>query len=321
SPSRTPASSANREAIPRTFCLKVLLRDSQMKQVFWTDFAWFGTMTVMTAWMLLHQGLGTFSDMAAISCAGIGVSSLVSFVLARKLVPLTLRNLPSLPSYYRFGLVQIGIAGVTNAVRQLDTLLLQFFFHDLAFLGMYYSAKTFFRVFETGLDALFSIIYPTAVRLLPQGKDEEFKAVLSKGISYLFLSYVAAVIVLELGGTQILVSLLGGKYVNVAGQFNVMVLAALFLPFTSLYSVLLAENRNLRMLVFVSIATVCATAVFAVSGMLRQQWLFPMGIVTYNAIIAVALYGAVRHRLGLRVTMFLRAVPDVLNYLRHRRPA
>lgn len=307
--------------IPRTFCLKVLLRDSQMKQVFWTNFAWFGTMTVMTAWMILNHSLTDFSGMATISCAGIGVSSLVSVILAYKLVPLTLRNLPSLSAYYRFGVVQIGIAGVTNAVRQLDILLLQFSFHDLSFLGMYYSAKTFFRVFETGLDALFSIIYPTAIRLLPERKDEEFTAVLTKGVSYLFLAYVAAVVVLELGGTTLLVSILGGKYVNVTGQFNTMVLAALFLPFASLYSVLLAENRNVLMLLYVCIGTVCGAAVFILSGILRQQWMFPLGIVVYNAVVAMLLYGAVKSRLGLRISMFFRAIPDVLNYLRHLRSA
>jgi hypothetical protein len=61
--------------------------------------------------------------------------------------------------------------------------------------------------------------------------------------------------------------------------------------------------------------------VFILSGMLRQQWMFPLGIVVYNAVVAMLLYGAVKSRLGLRISMFFRAIPDVLNYLRHRRSA
>jgi O-antigen/teichoic acid export membrane protein len=307
--------------LPRTFCLKVLFRDSQMKQVFWTNFAWFGTMTALTFWMIRSGSLQSFTDLTIIASTGIGISSTVALLLSYKLIPLSMRELPSLRSFFRFGFIQVAVSALTNAVRQLDILVVQFFFHDLSFLGMYYSAKTFFRVFETGLDALFSVIYPAAVRLLPAGKTQEFTTMVTKGISYVLLSYVALIAVLELGGTSILVSLLGGKYTHVGAQLNVMILAAVFLPFSALYAVLLAEHRNVLMLRHVLVATLAGLAVFVVCGTLQLQSLFPLGVVLYNAVLAALLYFSVRKGLNLRAGMFLRAIPDVYNFLRNRQAA
>ena len=143
----------------------------------------------------------------------------------------------------------------------------------------------------------------------------------TKGISYVLLSYVALIAVLELGGTSILVSLLGGKYAHVGAQLNVMILAAVFLPFSALYAVLLAEHRNVLMLRHVSIATLVALAAFVVCGTLQLQSLFPLGVVLYNAVLAALLYFSVRKGLDLRAGMFLRAIPDVYNFLRKKQVA
>jgi O-antigen/teichoic acid export membrane protein len=304
--------------IPRTFCLKVLLRDSQMKQVFWVNFAWFGTMSALTLFMIRSHTLTSFFDAVFIASTGIGVSSCVAVVLTRKLIPLTLHNLPSFRSFVQFGAIQVSIAAVTNAVKQLDILALQFFFHDLVFLGMYYSAKTLYRVFETGFDALFSIVYPAAIRLLSQSKTQEFIVTLTKGASYLLLGYGAGILVLEVGGSTLLVSLLGQKYAAVAGVLNILAPAALFLPFHTLYSILLAENRNTLMLKLVTVSALCGAAFFTAAGLLGMQWIFPAGTLVYNVVLAGLLYGSVRATHSLSLSQFLRAVPDTQRFISER---
>ncbi len=311
--------------IPRAYCIKILLRDTQMKQVFWVNFCWFSSMTLTTFWLLAHtrvhvDGLGvlSFDDMLTITLSGMACSSVVAILLSRKLLSFSFKDAPSIRSFLRFGSIQLSIGAITNAIRQLDVVVLQILFHDLFIVGIYSAAKTLYRVFETGMDALFSLLYPSAIRLLPEGRREEFKTLLSKAVSYLFLSYVIIVLAMELGLTNVIIHVLGGRYVNSVVQFNLLALAALFVPFYPLSAALLAMNKNALLLRYVIIASICGLAVFGLSAALNRSTLFPLGVVCYNGILGSLLIRSLQRELGISARSYLRAAPDVFRFLRSR---
>ncbi len=304
--------------IPRAYCLKILLRDTQMKQVFWVNFFWFASMIGLTLWMLAHNTLRSFDDMVFINCTGMATSSVAAIVISRKLLRFSWNQLRSSSEFLRFGSVQVFIGAITNAIRQLDIFILQFFFHDLGVVGIYTAAKTLYRVFETGMDALFSLLYPSAIRLLPDGKKQEFSVILSKAVSYLFLSYVFIIGFMELGGTSLIVRVLGGKYLLVTGQFNLMALAALFVPFYPLSAALLAMNRNALLLRYVIVASLCGLLVFCLSGLSGQSSIFALGVIIYNAVLSILLILYVQRELAVRPLDYLRALPDALRFLKSR---
>ncbi len=304
--------------IPRAFCIKILLRDTQMKQVFWVNFFWFASMTGITFWLLHTNAILDFDFMATISLSGMAVSSVVSLILSRKLLRFSLAEAPSLREFMHFGTIQIFIGAITNAIRQLDVIVLQILFRSGDLVGIYSAAKTLYRVFETGMDALFSLVYPSAIRLLPQGKNEEFRVLLTKAVSYLFMSYLLIVLVMESGGTHIIIHFLGGKYVNSVGQFNLLALAALFVPFYPLSAALLALNKNALLLRYVIVSSLAGLAVFALCKVFDMPSLFPLGVVCYNAILAILLIAQLSARLNISPIEYLRAAPDALRYVRRR---
>ncbi len=304
--------------IPRAYCIKILLRDTQMKQVFWVNFFWFASMSIMTFWMLAQHTLRSFDDLIIVTFAGMALSSLVAIILSRKLLRFSLKNAPSVRGFLQFGSIQLSIGAITNAIRQLDVLVLQVLFHDLFIVGIYTAAKTLYRVFETGMDALFSLLYPSAIRLLPQGRRDEFNVLMSKAVSYLFLTYLAIVLVLEAGMSGVIIQILGGKYVNAVGQFNTLAIAALFVPFYPLSAALLALNKNAVLLRYVIVASLCGLAVFGLSSFLNMSSIFPLGVVAYSSSLAVMLIVSVYRELGISPLAYLRAGPDALQFVKQR---
>lgn len=304
--------------LPRAFCLKLLLRDAQMKQVFWVNFAWFATMTAMTAWMLTHHSLRSFESMAWIACTGMGVSSVVALVLCRGLLSFSWQGNISLRRLFGFSIYQTLTGAINNSVRQLDAFVFQSFF-GLAAVGVYQVAKTLYRIFETVNDAVFSLVYPATVRLLSENKSKELLGLLSKALSFFFLCSALIIILLEAGMTHLFVSFLGARFIAAEGQFNLLCLAALFLPFIGvLMSLLMAKSDTRQLLVFSLIATSVAAVVFYYTGFYNLPAYFPLGIVAYSAVFAMLEFWYANRSIGLSFASLARAIPDTLNFIRAR---
>jgi len=309
--------------IPRTFCLKLLLRDLQMKQIFWVNFAWFGTMSALTIWLIINGSLGNvmlnsvekFRLLVLIAFTGMGVSTLVALWLSRGLLRFSLNGSVSLRSILGFGVPQAMVGSINNSIRQLDVLLLQYFFGVNA-VGIYQAAKNLYRVFEIGIDAIYSLVYPAAVRLLSEGNRIQFIALLSKAVSFVFVPYVLLVLCLELKGTEILVGFLGPKYQAAAQQFNILILGALFLPFIPLSSVPMALHRSSTLLLQVVIAAITGVGMLLMFGIKQNSQLFPLGIVMYSFTLSVLLIIYVYRELGITPIHFFRAIPDSLNFVK-----
>lgn len=301
--------------LPRSFCLKLMQRDLRMRDVFFTNLAWFGTMGVMTVWMIQQGSLQRYEDMAAISLWGVGISSVVALVLARRQLIFSLRGSISFTQVLRFGLPQALIVSLNNLIRQLDIFLVQLYF-GLAAAGIYTSAKMIYRVFETAADAGIGLMYPTAVRLFAQDRTESVITIFSKAISFLLVGSIAAVICLEAGMSRIIIGFLGERYAQAVPQFNVMVLGALFLPFFILQSVELAQHYTGKLLRHVVISVVVGLVVFYLLGKWQYLTLYPLGVVAYSASFALLLALSVRNELHFPLSHLFRAIPDALSFVR-----
>lgn len=309
--------------IPRTFCLKLLLRDLQMKQIFWVNFSWFGTMSVLTLWLIVNGSLSNpltnsidkFHLLSLIAFTGMLVSSVTAVVLSRGLLGFGMSGEIGYRNILGFGVPQALVGTINNSIRQLDILLLQYFFGVNA-VGVYQAAKNLYRVFEIGIDAIYSLVYPAAVRLLSQNERAQFIALLSKAVSFVFVPYVLVVLILELKGTEIVVGFLGSKYQAAAQQFNLLIMGALFLPFIPLSSVPMALQQSLTLLVQVIVSAAVGICVLIWVGIINDNSLFPLGIVAYSFSLSVLLILYSYKTLGLTPVHFLRAVPDSINFIK-----
>jgi O-antigen/teichoic acid export membrane protein len=292
-------------------------RELHMRDVFFTNLAWFGSMGVLTFWMMSRGLLRSYEDMVLISLTGVSISSLVATILSRNMMQFSRHGTLSLASVLRFGLPQALVMALNNSIRQLDVFLIQPFFGTAAS-GVYTSAKMLYRAFETITDAGISLMYPTAVRLLTTDRRDNIIIVFSKAISLLLMFTVGSVLVLELGGTSLIVQFLGENYAAASGQMNLILLGTLFLPLFVLQSVELALHKVTRLLA-ISAASVCIGVItFLVVGLNHSIQLVALGVVTYSASYAIMLLISVRADLHFHLSQLFRTIPDVVSLVRNR---
>ncbi len=309
--------------IPRSFCLKLLLRDLQMKQIFWVNFSWFGTMSVLTLWLIVNGSLSNpltssidkFHLLSLIAFTGMLVSSVTAVVLSRGLLGFGMRGEVTFKDIITFGLPQAGVSTTHNIVRQLDGFLLLYFFHDAGAVGVYNAAKTLFRVFEVIMDAVTSLVYPTTVRLVSEQRTMELTALLSKAISFTLLFSLIVIIILECGVTNI-ITLLIPKFVGTALHLNILILAGLFMPISILGTVFMAYRRTSKLLVITVVSSVIALCVFLSMGCSRNIVFFSLGVVSYSVSLALLELYFVQSILPFSLSQLTRAIPDILVYLK-----
>lgn len=315
--------------IPKMFTMKLLLRDVQMKHIFWVNFSWFGTMTAMTLWMILHGTFAPkggdalrysgFESMVQIAFTGMAVSSVAGILAARKMLVFTRRiGQPLMRKFLGFGTPQALLGAIGTSVRQLDVAVIQYFFGSLNVVGLYTAAKTLYRVFEQGSDAVYVILYPAAIRLVHESNTAQLRTVIAKAVSFAVVAAVASVAVLELGGTALLVSVLGSKYQAASGFFNVLVLGAVFLPFVPIGALYLAFNDSRLLLLNMTLSALGGLAALVIASALMVQWALPLGMVVFGALHAIQNFLYARRTIGLSIPSLLRAIPDTLNFVKSK---
>jgi O-antigen/teichoic acid export membrane protein len=301
--------------IPRKLCEKYLQRDVQAREMFIINAAWFGTMSLLTAWMLATRQLASFEAMVVIAVSGMAVSSLMAVILTR--TQLSLRGARSLSwrQFFVFGAYQ-GSAGLLgNAVKQLDVTVLQYFF-GTATVGVYQSAKTLFRFFDEGFNAIAGLVYPATVRLVHEGKQEQLVALLSKMLSFSMVAMLAAVLFVQFGVAEYVISrILAPQYAAAIDYIKLMVCAAPAMPFVVLTAVVIAFGEGRILLRNVIVAVACSLLALWTIGMLGLPQFAPIGIMSYYVVMGVLCLAFVRSRMEFPLRLLWRAVPDTLDFL------
>lgn len=297
---------------PRMFCLKILYRDMRMRDLFVTDVVWFGVRTSMTVWALQTDSLHTLGDIIRIDFVGMAASSLASILITRKDMIFGWVGTVRVWEYIRFGIPLALATALNSTPRQLDVFVIQAYFGAAA-VGVYNPAKNLYRFFEQAFDAVFTLLYPAAVRLYAQHREEDLQKLVTKAMSFTIIPVVAALVVLELGGSSLIVPLLGQKYAAAVGHFNVLILAALFMPFGLMASVITAMGHSTVVVRYSAIGLILSIATLVLVGVMGwEQWI-ALGLVVNTAVVGVLCVAYVRRHIHFPWSMMLRAFSDVRN--------
>lgn len=305
-------------AIPRTLCLKYLIRDVQARAIFAVNAVWIGVMTALTAFALPNGLLDRFEAMFAIAAAGMGASSLAALWITRKQLTFRVERRLSWRELWRAGAYQGAASMMGNVARHLDVTMIQYFF-GAATVGVYQSAKTLFRFFDEGFSAVTSLVYPATVRFVYERRYDELIAMLSKMLSFSLFATLALVALAELGAAEFAIGLLlSPKYAAAAGYFRLLAAAAPALPFIALVPVLIALGEMRRLLAYIALALAAGATALALAGAGGFSALAPLGVVAYSFTLAALTFSFFRARFPFPLRLLWRVAPDAVDFARRR---
>ncbi len=295
--------------IPRMFCLKLIYREMRMRDLFVVDLVWFGVRTAMTFHALANDQLNTLDDIIRIDFAGMGASSIAALLFTRRDLVFGWKGLTTLGQYLRYG-VPLALATALNSTpRQLDVLVIAAFF-GVGVVGVYNPAKNLYRFFFFSFDAVVTLLYPAAVRMYAQQRTEDLQLLVTKAISATLLPTIIAIAVLEFGGSSIIVWLLGDQYAQAAGHFNVLILAALGMPFAMMSSIIAAMGHSVMVVRFSAYGLVAGLLVLFSVSYAGLEWAIGLGLVVNTLVVGFFCTAYVRQSIHFPFRSLLRVVTD-----------
>ncbi|MBI5325571.1 MAG: oligosaccharide flippase family protein [Ignavibacteriae bacterium] len=302
--------------IPRTFCVKLLLRDHKMQKLFWVDVGFFGTMAILTVYYIYTYHLLNFNLMLVIYFAGSIISTLISILLTLGSLEFGFSGGIKLKKLLSFGFPLMLTSAFNALPKQLDIYMVQFFF-STSVVGIYYSAKTLFRFFEETASAAISLVYPAAVRALESKNYKGLNDLMTKATSFVFISFLIIIIPLELGLSKLLIEwFLPVRYHLAVTHFNVLMIASIGLPFVILSTIINASQKPYTVLLYVIISLVLSFITYYFVGLSGNQYLIPVGVIVYLISLGILCFIYVNKQYNFRVSQIFRAVGDSYNYLK-----
>lgn len=303
---------------PRMFCLKIIFRDMRMRDLFIADTIWFGTRTAMTFWAISNGTLNSLEDIVLIDFAGMAASSICTIVLTRRdLVFGWAGNIP-IGTYLRYGVPLAMATALNSAPRQLDVYVIAAYF-GVGVVGVYNPAKNLYRFFEQAFDAATTLLYPAAVRVYSQNRMGDLQILVTKAISFTLIPTIIAVVILELGASQLIIPLLGKQYAAAVDHFNVLSIAALGMPFVLMSSVIAAMGRSTIIVRYSAIGLLISASVLFLVGELGSPLLVGLGLVTNTIVVGILCTMHVRSVVHFPLSALVRSWTDVREAITQRR--
>ena len=303
--------------LPRMFCLKLIYREMRTSDLFWVDLVWFGVRTAMTITMLSNGTLKTLEDIVLIDFIGMGASSVAAIIFSWRFMEFRWKGDITVKEYLRFG-VPLALATALNSTpRQLDVLVIAAFF-GVGVVGVYNPAKNLFRFFEQAFDAAVTLIYPAAVRMYSQHRMDDMQILVTKAISFTLIPTVIAIIVLELGASNVIVWLLGEQYVDAVTHFNILIIGALGMPFGLMASVIAAMGHSTTVVRYSAIGLVFSMATLLAVSYAGWSWAIGLGMVMNTIVVGVLCTNEVRRSVHFPLKALFRSVGDVRSVIAGR---
>ncbi|MEY2720494.1 MAG: hypothetical protein RLZZ273_1860 [Bacteroidota bacterium] len=303
--------------MPRMICLKILLRDMGMKEIFIADAIWFGVRTIMTVVAKNSNTLVTLDDILLIDLVGMGACSLALVLLTWRQLEFSWTGTMTLKNYLRYG-VPLSLAGaLSTAPRMLDVYVIAMFF-GVGVVGLYNPAKNLYRIFEQAFDAVVTLLYPAAVRMFSQNRMSDLQILITKAISFTLIPTIIAVVALELGLGSYLINLLVPQYGAVIGHFNLLTIAALAMPFGLMAGVIQAMGRSTALVLYSAVSVAVSMIVLFVVGYSGRAELVGLGLVSFTVVAGLLYMNHVRKEIHIPARALLRALDDVKHSLAGR---
>ncbi|OGU11799.1 MAG: hypothetical protein A2X61_06005 [Ignavibacteria bacterium GWB2_35_12] len=305
--------------IPRTFCIKLLLRDHEMQKLFWVDFSFFGSMAIMTVYYIFSFHQLNFNLMLVIYFAGSIISTFLSIIITFNKLEFGFKGGIGLKRLLSFGFPLMLTSAFNALPKQLDIYIVQFFFSTQV-VGIYYSAKTLFRFFEETANAAISLVYPAAVRALESKNFKGLNDLMTKATSFIFISFLIIIIPLELGLSRLLIEwFLPVKYHLAVAHFNVLMFAALGLPFVILSTIINAAQKPYTVFLYVVISVILSFVTYYFVGLSGNQYLIPLGVIVYLLSLGILCFIYVNRNYNFKFIQIFRAVGDSYYYLKGKK--
>lgn len=303
--------------IPRTYCIKFIYREHKMHFLFLVNFAWLGTMSALTVYLITIQKNLDFSDMLFISYIGAAASSFIAIILTFRELKFGFKGTISLKKLTNFGTPLVIYNSLHSMPKLLDVYVLQYFFSTSA-IGIYSSAKALFRFFEEAINGAHGLVYPAAVRKAEQNNTKELNDLMTKSVSFIFIAFLFVVILLEFGFSKLIIeSFLSSSYVNAIGQFNLMALSALALPFAILSSLIVATGKPRVVLKIVFVSLIASLLAFLLTGFIGEEAIVPLGYMVYIFVSGLLYFLYVNRNFDFKVVEILRAIGDSKHFIQN----
>jgi len=267
--------------IPRTYCLKLMLRDLKMNKIFLTNFVFFGVMVVRIISFKLTQSTISLEDAIYIYLQGAGASSLTAIMLSIGQLRFSLKGNIRYKNIMSFSLPFTITNAINTIPKYLDIVILKLFF-PLEQIGIYSAAKSLFKFFEEGMNGVNGLVYPAAVRSVTNNDSIGLQSIVSKAVSFTLLGFLFGSLVLTFGFADFLIThLMKAEFISAILHFKLLLIATLFLPFNILYFIITASGRHFDLMKIVTYSFIITVMSFVVIGFIGESTLMPLGYVTY----------------------------------------
>ncbi|MDQ1265109.1 MAG: hypothetical protein QG635_259, partial [Bacteroidota bacterium] len=275
-------------------------------------------MTIITIYYIFIKGSLSYTDMVVLYFIGAFVSSALSLLITGKRLQFGLKGDFRIWKMIKFSSPYMLYSSLHAMPKLLDIYILQSFF-STGIVGVYAAAKTLFRVFDEAGNAVFSLVYPAAVRSAGSGSKYELHALMTKAVSFMLIIFGISALFLELGFSKYLITLLlPYKYTEAVGFFNLLIIAALGIPFVTISLVITADGKPEKVLQFIIVGVISSFAAFYAIGIFQLKSLIPVGIIVYYFVCSVLFFIYLNRRYGFKFKHLFRAVPDTMSFIRAR---
>lgn len=302
--------------IPRTYFGKFLLKNHNMQKIFWMDFFFFFTMSVLIIYFKLNSNKLDLQLSINIYFLGTLLSSIYATLSSIRYCKIDLKGRLPLKKVLKFNVPFTISNALANLPKQLDILIFKLFF-DLHTIGIYQAAKSLYRLFEEGVSGANGLVYPALVKHFETKNYNEIYSIVSKGISFLFIAYVFVSIILLSGFSNFLISnIMKSNYLNSIDYFNILLIGAIFLPLNILNFLLTSTENHIKLLLNVSIAFLLSIITMYFVGFYNLNILIPFGLISYNFTLAVLNYLYVKKHIlpNFKLINLLRGFNDTKEF-------
>ncbi len=305
-------------SLPRAFTLKLLVRDLRFKDFFLVNFIFFFVQTVLFFFQINTNKKFDAVNMIHFNIYGSISSSLFSIYITRKSLIFSKEGNMSWREYIKFATPMTLTSFFHSIPKFLDLFILGITLNPQIaklVIGTYSSAKTLFRIFEQALEASYGLIYPAAIRNISKGNNEGLISLFTKAVSFIFVLFLGSFLIMELGLTHYVFQYLPTKYAPAIGQFNLMLIAVLFLPFGLVSIIITASGKPKITLYIVAISSIASLITFFVTGLMQKTELIPLGIIVYYAIFGGLSFYYFKRNYGFPISRLFRALGDTKNFI------
>ena len=305
--------------IPRSYCQKIIYRMQNMKYLFFVNLLFFGTITTLILVKISQTKNLYYADLSYYYLIGSALSSVLAIILTRKELRFKINGNTKLTSFFDFGWQMTTTSLLFTLPRLLDIVFIKLFLNiDLRVIGLYSAAKNLFRVFDEAMSAISGLIYPSAAKQISKQNDLALNDLLTKATSFMFFTFAILDILLICGFSNLIFKhLLPLKFMESQNYFNLMLIGALFLPFTFIYSIMVALDRLKRIIVISFFGNIVFFMSLYILGISNSAHFIALPLIIYYLYLGITgLYMSHNIIKASYGRMIFRGYNDVYNFIK-----